>query len=97
MKRQEILTILSKDRENLRRRFGVSTVRLFGSVARDEAGTHSDIDLLVDFDETPSLFEFLRLRSYLEELVQCKVDLITESGLKERARSSVERDAIYVT
>ena len=97
MKRQEILAILRKDRENLRRRFGVSTVRLFGSVARDEAGNHSDIDLLVDFDVTPSLFEFLRLKSYLEDLLQSKVDLITETGLKERARSSVERDAIHVT
>lgn len=97
MKRREVLDILRKDRQNLKRRFGVRTVRLFGSVARDEAGIHSDIDLLVDFDETPSLFEFLRLRSYLEDLLQSKVDLITETGLKERARSSVERDAVYVT
>ena len=97
MKRQKVLAILREHRGELRRRFSVRTLRLFGSVARDEAGIDSDIDLLVDFDETPGLFEFLRLRSHLENLLQNKVDLITETGLKERARSSVEQDAVYVT
>ena len=80
----------------LRQKFNVQTIRLFGSVARDEAGIDSDIDLLVGFEETPTLFEFMRLRSFLEGLFGRKVDLTTETGLKERARSSVERDAVNV-
>ncbi len=96
MRRQEALTILQEHRETLRRRFSVKTMRLFGSVARDDAGIDSDIDLLVSFEETPTLFEFMRLKGYLEDLLKNKVDLITEAGLKDRARPSVERDAVHV-
>ena len=96
MLRKQVLSILEEHRGELVKRFGVKSLRLFGSVARDEASSGSDIDILVDFYETPSLFDFLRLRGYLEDLVARKVDLVTETGLKERARQYVERDAINV-
>jgi len=96
MRRKEALTVLKEHREVLRQKFNVQTLRLFGSVARDEAGIDSDIDLLVGFEKTPTLFEFMRLRGFLEGLFGTKVDLITETGLKKRARSSVERDAVNV-
>ena len=96
MRREEALNILVVHRRELRERFGVKSLRLFGSVARDEASEQSDVDVLVDFDETPSLFGFLRLRGYLRDLLGAKVDLITETGLKERARPYVEKDAVNV-
>jgi predicted nucleotidyltransferase len=96
MRRQEAIDILAKHRRELRERFGVKSLRLFGSVARDEASEHSDVDVLVDFDETPSLFGFLRLQGHLRDLLGSRVDLITESGLKERARPYVEKDAVNV-
>ena len=96
MRLEKALHILETHRRELRERFGVKSLRLFGSVARDEASEQSDVDVLVDFDETPSLFGFLRLRGYLQDLLGAKVDLITESGLKERARPYVEKDALNV-
>ena len=96
MRREKALRILEAHRQELRERFGVKSLRLFGSVARDEASEKSDVDVLVDFDETPSLFGFLRLRGYLRDLLGAKVDLVTESGLKERARPYVEKDAVNV-
>lgn len=96
MRREQALRILAAHRRELRERFGVKSLRLFGSVARDEASEQSDVDVLVDFDETPSLFGFLRLQGYLQGLLGAKVDLITESGLKERARPYVEKDALNV-
>ena len=96
MRREQALKILAVHRRELRERFGVKSLRLFGSVARDEASEQSDVDVLVDFDETPSLFGFLRLRGYLQDLLGAKVDLITESGLKERARPYVKKDALNV-
>ena len=96
MRREKALRILEANRQELRERFGVKSLRLFGSVARDEASEQSDVDVLVDFDETPSLFGFLRLQGYLQDLLGAKVDLITESGLKERARPYVEKDALNV-
>ena len=96
MRRAEAVRILAGHQQELRDRFGVTSVRLFGSVARDEASEQSDVDVLVDFDDTPSLFGFLKLQEYLRELLGAKVDLVTESGLKERARPYVEKDAINV-
>ena len=96
MRREKALRILEAHRQELRDCFSVKPLRLFGSVARDEASEQSDVDVLVDFDETPSLFGFLRLQGYLRDLLGTKVDLVTESGLKERARPYVEKDAINV-
>lgn len=96
MRREKALHILVEHHQELRERFGVKSLRLFGSVARDEASEGSDVDILVDFEEIPTLFGFLRLRTYLQDLLGAKVDLITETGLKERARHSVEKDAINV-
>lgn len=95
MRRDEALAILGGHRGDLQR-FGVKTLRLFGSVARDEAARDSDIDLLVGFQETPSFSRFMKLRIFLEDLLGATVDLVTETGLKERARQQVERDAILV-
>jgi hypothetical protein len=96
MGREETIRTLRKRQEELRARFGVRSLRLFGSTARDEAGPQSDVDILVDFDTPPSLIGFLGLRSFLEDVLGARVDLVTEGGLKERARSSVEQDAVRV-
>jgi len=96
MRREKALHILEAHRRELRERFGVKSLRLFGSVARDEASEQSDVDVLVDFDEAPSLFGFLRLQGYLQDLLGTKVDLVTETGLKEGARPYVEKDAVNV-
>lgn len=96
MRRGDVTRTLDQHREVLRERFGVTSIRLFGSVARDEASPDSDIDILVDFDTPPTLFDFFRLRGYLEDLLGSTVDLVTETGLKDRAREQVEKDAIRV-
>jgi predicted nucleotidyltransferase len=88
--------ILSKHREELRTQFNVVSLRLFGSVVRGEATESSDIDLLVEFSDTPTLFTFLRLRGYLQELLEAKVDLVTESGLREHVKPEVNREAVVV-
>ena len=53
MKRDKVLEFLSSHRQELENRFGVCSLALFGSVARDEAGPESDIDVLIEFRETP--------------------------------------------
>jgi predicted nucleotidyltransferase len=96
MGRDDVLKILDANLAELRRRFGITSLRIFGSVARDEASADSDVDILVGYAEPPSFLEFMRLKGHLEDILGAKVDLITESGLKERARPSVEKDAIRV-
>ena len=74
---------------------GVQSLRLFGSVARDEAREDSDLDFLVEFIKTPTLFELLEVRFYLEDVFQCPVDLGMEESLREHLREPVLKDVIY--
>ena len=75
----------------------MKSLRLFGSVARDDATADSDVDLLVEFDRPPGFSKYMQLRIYLEDLLGTRVDLITERGLRDRVRPRVEKEAIRVT
>jgi uncharacterized protein len=85
-KREDILRIASKR--------GASNVRVFGSVARGEADSKSDIDLLVDLEPGRSLFDLGGLLMDLQDLLGHKVDVVTERGLRERIRERVLKEAI---
>jgi predicted nucleotidyltransferase len=95
MRRDEILRFLSEHRAELER-FGVKSLAFFGSVARDEAQEDSDVDILVEFTAPPGFIRFMDLRFFLEDLLGCRVDLVTRQALKPRLRSRVEREAVHV-
>jgi uncharacterized protein len=76
--RDRILKVAAKHRAR--------NVRVFGSVARGEADTSSDIDLLVDFEPGSSLFDLLHLTKELEQLLDHRVDVVSSGGLKDRDR-----------
>lgn len=67
---------------------------LFGSVARDEARTDSDVDFLVEFDRPGGLFQLLRVQYYLEDILGRSVDLGTQDALREHLREPVLKDLI---
>lgn len=90
---EEILEILHSHREELKKR-GVSSLALFGSVARGEAGSESDVDLLVELDRPMGLFAFVRLQCHLEELLGRSVDLVTRDALREPLKGRILREAI---
>ena len=95
MRRDEVLRVLSEHREEVRA-LGVEQLFLFGSVARDEACPGSDVDLLVRFrpEARAGLFEVVRLKARLEELLGVSVDLIMEDALKRGLRERVLGEAI---
>jgi predicted nucleotidyltransferase len=78
----DILAVLRTERPGLQESFAVSELGVFGSVARGEAEATSDIDILVEYSKTPTLFEFVRLQRYLSELLDSPVDLVMKSALK---------------
>jgi len=96
MKRKDAIEILSTQRSELHREFGVQSIALFGSVARDEAGEDSDVDVLVEFDRPTGLFGLIRLQQHLEALLGCKVDVGTAAGLRPRIRERVLHEALRV-
>ena len=94
MQRSEALRIISEHKKEIEG-FGVRRLALFGSVARNEAGPESDIDVLVEFDDRPiGLFEFLDLKQYLEGVLNRPVDLVDEDGLKRQLREGILKEAI---
>ena len=95
MRRQKILKILVEHSKEIESRFGVASLSLFGSVARDEATVKSDVDILVTFVQTPGIFDFLELKEYLENILQCSVDLVTRNALKKQFREQILQEAIY--
>ena len=96
MKRQQILASLAERRPEVAACFGVKRLSLFGSAARDEMDECSDVDVLVEFEGPATFRGYFDLKDYLEALLGRTVDLVTERGLKPRARRHVERDLIRV-
>jgi len=96
MKKQEILDRLHERYSEIEQRFNVQQLRLFGSAARDEHRSDSDIDILVGFKGPATLDGYMDLMFYLEELLGNKVDLVTEKGLRKEVRPNVEKDAVRV-
>lgn len=97
MQRDEVIRILKEHREQLSTRYNVKSLALFGSVARGEARSDSDVDLLVEFSRPVGLFLFIELKQYLEALLGCRVDLGTRRSLKPYLKSRVLQEAIYST
>lgn len=93
--RTEVVTLLHNERTRIAA-YGVSSLFLFGSVARDEARGDSDVDLLVEFAQQPTFRGYMDLKFFLEDLLGHPVDLVTRSGLRPRVLPAVEREAIRV-
>jgi len=96
MQRDEVLRKLRENLPKLRRRFAVRSLKVFGSVAQDEATETSDVDILVEFapQARVGLFKFLELKTELEALLGTKVDLVTPDAIKRRMRERILGEAI---
>ena len=96
MKQDVVLQILKQKNNELTKQFGVKSLLLFGSVARNEATTGSDVDLLVEFNRPVGYFGLFALQDYLEKLLGCPVDLGTPDSLKPYIRERVMGELIRV-
>jgi uncharacterized protein len=96
MDRQTALQLLAAHKPLLVSRFGVAQLALFGSTARDAAHPGSDVDVLVGFDGPASSAQYFGVLFYLEDLLGCTVDLVTQKALRREIRPHVEREAVSV-
>jgi predicted nucleotidyltransferase len=95
MRRDDVVRILTEHRDEIRA-YGVKSLSLFGSIARDEARDDSDIDVLVEFEAEPTFDGYMDLLFWLEELLGTRVDLATNAMIRPRIRDSVNRDLLPV-
>ena len=96
MKRQQAMELLTQSKAELQARFGVTRLVLFGSIARDKASSVSDVDILIAFDGPATSKRYFGVQFFLEDLLGCPVDLVTEQALRPELRPYIEREAVNV-
>ena len=93
MTRDEVLEKISEIRDELANH-QVKSLALFGSAARNALGKDSDVDILVEFSQPVGLFEFVRLKRFLEAVLGRPVDLATPDALKRQFREEILKEAV---
>ncbi len=93
---EEIKQLLAGHKEELRRRFWVKEIGIFGSFVRGEERQGSDLDVLVDFEQPIGMFTFLELEEYLGEVLGIPVDLVSRNALKPNIGKNVLAEVISI-
>lgn len=96
MRKDEAIKLLSQHKPELIRRFGITDLALFGSTVRDTARPDSDVDVLVSFDGPATSKRYFGVQFYLEDLLGCPIDLVTDKALRPQLRPYIEASAIHV-
>jgi len=93
---RNLIRAIEAHKKDIKKRFSVESMAIFGSISKGTAGVDSDIDILIKFKTTPGLFGFIDLKQYLEAILQRPVDLVTENALKKQLRDEILKDAVRV-
>ena len=95
---EEIKNTLTKQKQELRQKYRVKEIGIFGSYVRGEQKKQSDVDLLVEFEEPSNLtlLDFIRLENYLSEILGVKVDLVEKHTLKPRIGKRVLQEGYRI-
>jgi predicted nucleotidyltransferase len=93
---EELKAALALHKEELKKKYKVKEIGIFGSYVRQEQNKKSDLDVLVTFYETIDLFAFVSLENYLSDILGVNVDLVMKEGIKPRLKERILSEAIYV-
>ncbi len=92
----QLMEILKNLKHEVHQKYKAELKGIFGSHAREEANESSDIDLLVEFDNGATLLDLSELGNFLEEKLQCKVDLVCQSTVREEIRPYIYNDLVLL-
>ncbi|MBU1600017.1 nucleotidyltransferase domain-containing protein [bacterium] len=92
----EIFEVLRNEKNKAREKYKAEIKGFFGSYAKGEADSKSDVDILVAFDESADLFDLVGLAIFLEEKVEQKVDIVPESDIRKELREQILKEAIWI-
>lgn len=93
---KEITTTIEALKPQLRERFKVKTIGVFGSYVHGEQTSESDVDVLVEFEEPIGLFEFMDLEFFLSDTLGVKVDLVSKKALKPHIGKRILEEVIII-
>ena len=92
----EIKTKLSAHKSELRRKYKVKEIGIFGSYAREDQKENSDIDILVTFEKTPGLLKFLELENHLSDLLGIDVDLVRKEAIRKELKDTILKNTVIL-
>lgn len=87
---------LTDQKSLLKNKYHISKVGIFGSYVRGEQRNESDVDVMIDYDEAPSLIALIEIENMLSDLLGMKVDLVTSKGLKPQLRQHLLDEVVYL-
>ena len=93
---EEIKRILKENKEVLKKEFKIKEIGIFGSYVHNRQKEESDVDILVEFEEVPSLLKFIHIENYLSELLGVKVDLVTKNALKPYIGKIILKEVMFI-
>lgn len=87
---------MKNNKSDLRKDFNIQKIGIFGSVAKSQDTSRSDLDIIVKFSESPGFFKFMKLENHLTKLLKREVDLVTENALKNTVKDDILSHTLYV-
>ena len=90
------IAVIKESKRDLREKYGVRRIGIFGSYARNMQHKKSDIDILVEFEKDIDLFDFLDVKGFLEDILKIKVDLVMKTALKPNIGKRILKEVRYV-
>lgn len=95
-RREEIDRILQEHKAELKEKYGVREIGIFGSYVRGEQRRRSDVDILVEFDVVPGLLKFIELEDYLSRLLGVRVDLVRKASIRKELRERILSEVVML-
>lgn len=95
MHKSEVLNDIKKNKPELKKRFNVKRIGIFGSYARGDYRKDSDLDVLIELNKPLGIFGLMELEDYLGSLIGKKIDLVTKNTLKSAIKEKVLKEAVY--
>jgi len=93
---EEVKEILKMHKSELRQKFAVKKIGIFGSYVRGEQRGRSDVDVLVEFNELPDVFLMIDLEDYIKNLLKTKVDLVRKNAIRPELKDIISAEVVYI-
>ena len=93
---EEVKEILKMHKSELRQKFAVKKIGIFGSYVRGEQRGRSDVDVLVEFNELPDVFLMIDLEDYIKNLLKTKVDLVRKNAIRPELKDIISTEVVYI-
>lgn len=93
---KRIEEILQRHKKEITEKYKVKEIGVFGSYVRGEQKKKSDVDILVEFDESPDVFLVIDLEDYLKKLLKRKVDLVRKGAIRPELKDFILKETVYI-